>query len=128
MPSKFTAQADSLILQMRPRGALLQDIAAALKHQLDISISCPQIYNRYRWLTMTPAQRDHRRHTINSRRREIQASKASAQSDAVHHTKACPIALAERDRRLALAPRSLSAALCGDPLPGYSALDRRACA
>lgn len=34
--------------------------------------------------------------------------------------------LCERDRRLQIAPRDLTAALCGDPLPGFSALDRRA--
>ena len=31
----------------------------------------------------------------------------------------------ERDRRALLAPRDLTAAFFGDPLPGYSALDRR---
>lgn len=31
----------------------------------------------------------------------------------------------EWQRRLALRPRDLTAAICGDPLPGYSALDRR---
>ena len=34
-------------------------------------------------------------------------------------------ALAERDRRLSKRHSSLTAALCGDPLPGLSALDRR---
>lgn len=34
-------------------------------------------------------------------------------------------ALAERDQRLALMPRDLTALICGDPLPGYSALERR---
>lgn len=33
--------------------------------------------------------------------------------------------LAERDRRLLLRPRDLTAAFAGDPLPGFSALDRR---
>lgn len=33
--------------------------------------------------------------------------------------------LDERDRRLALAPRDLTAAINGDPLPGMSALERR---
>ena len=33
--------------------------------------------------------------------------------------------LAEREHRLALAPRDITAALFGDPLPGYSALERR---
>jgi hypothetical protein len=31
---------------------------------------------------------------------------------------------AERDHRLALAPRDLTAAIAGDPLPGMSALER----
>lgn len=34
--------------------------------------------------------------------------------------------LAERDHRLSLEPRDLTAALLGDPPPGYSALERRA--
>lgn len=33
-------------------------------------------------------------------------------------------ALEERDRRLALAPRDTTALLLGDPLPGFSALER----
>lgn len=33
--------------------------------------------------------------------------------------------LFDRDRRMAMAPRNLTAALLGDPLPGRSALDRR---
>jgi len=35
-----------------------------------------------------------------------------------------PSVLADRDRRLHLRPRDVSAALCGDPLPGRSALER----
>lgn len=31
---------------------------------------------------------------------------------------------ADREQRYALTPRDLTAAFCGDPLPGYSALDR----
>ncbi len=38
----------------------------------------------------------------------------------------CEMALADRAHRAALQPRSVTAALCGDPLPGYSALERRA--
>lgn len=33
--------------------------------------------------------------------------------------------LAEREHRLAVNPRDYTAAFFGDPLPGYSALDRR---
>lgn len=35
-----------------------------------------------------------------------------------------PQVLAERDHRLSLVPRSLSAVMFNDPLPGYSALDK----
>lgn len=34
------------------------------------------------------------------------------------------IAMDTRDRRLAISPRDLTAWFCGDPLPGYSALER----
>jgi hypothetical protein len=34
-------------------------------------------------------------------------------------------ALADRDARVAIYPRDLTASICGDPLPGYSAGDRR---
>lgn len=37
-----------------------------------------------------------------------------------------PELIAERDRRLAIQPRDLTASFFGDPLPGYSALERRA--
>ena len=36
-----------------------------------------------------------------------------------------PAAIADRDRRYSIHPASITAALCGDPLPGMSALDRR---
>jgi hypothetical protein len=36
-----------------------------------------------------------------------------------------PEVLADRDARASLLPASPTQALCGDPLPGYSALDRR---
>jgi hypothetical protein len=37
-----------------------------------------------------------------------------------------PEALEDRERRRSLAPRDYTAEFCGDPLPGYSALDRSA--
>jgi hypothetical protein len=37
----------------------------------------------------------------------------------------CDRTLAERDARAKLEHHTLTAAFCGDPLPGYSALDRR---
>jgi hypothetical protein len=37
-----------------------------------------------------------------------------------------PEVIDERNRRLGTPYQSIVAAMCGDPLPGYSALDRRA--
>ena len=36
-----------------------------------------------------------------------------------------PAVLADRNHRMSLVPRSIVAAIAGDPLPGYSALERR---
>ncbi len=63
-------------------------------------------------------QLDHRQCT-----HEASASKKAAGISG-DYSRADPEAIEERDRRLALAPASLTAAFCGDPLPGYSALDR----
>lgn len=43
----------------------------------------------------------------------------------VAHIQAPEEVLAERDRRKELQRQSIVSALCGDPLPGYSALDQR---
>lgn len=48
-----------------------------------------------------------------------------ARAGTVHPMRADPQALADRDYRLSMAPRDLTAAFCGDPPIGYSALDRR---
>lgn len=53
-------------------------------------------------------------------RARVTASAVSIVADARQRA-----ALAERDRKATLAPRSLTAAFFGDPLPGCSALDRR---
>lgn len=48
--------------------------------------------------------------------------------DGAKDTRAGPVsprALADRDRRASLQHPTLTAAFCGDPLPGYSAWDRR---
>jgi hypothetical protein len=46
-----------------------------------------------------------------------------ANDDRVTPVEVPPEVLADRDRRMSLAPRSIVAAIAGDPLPGYSALE-----
>jgi hypothetical protein len=74
-------------------------------------------------------ERHHRRNNYQRRRHQIEheASKAMyiSYENRTEEYRPTQIALAERARRAALKPRDLTAALCGDPLPGYSALERR---
>lgn len=55
---------------------------------------------------------EHFRRQCLPRRREVLAEKVP------------PAVLADRERRANLAPRDLVGWICGDPLPGYSALER----
>lgn len=55
------------------------------------------------------------------KRKSLGPRASTAAKDASEHERAA----ADRDRRAALPPRSLTAAIFGDPLPGYSALELR---
>lgn len=62
-------------------------------------------------------------HAVGAKRHAVlrAAGEASAQQETLRTAQA----LAERDHRLSLPPRSLTAAMMGDPEPGRSALDQR---
>jgi hypothetical protein len=66
---------------------------------------------------------------IESRREHINnghRTKSLKLGDIVKPAERPPLAvLADRDHRMAIAPRDTTAAILGDPLPGLSALDRR---
>lgn len=65
-------------------------------------------------------------HTVLRRHLEFGSSFAGeGVSRAAPRAPVPPHVLAERDAIIAASPRSLTAALLGDPLPGRSALDRR---
>jgi hypothetical protein len=72
---------------------------------------------------------DRTKRAIESRREYINngyRTKSLKLGDIVKPAERPPAAvMAERDYRMALAPRDTTAALLGDPLPGRSALDRR---
>jgi hypothetical protein len=110
---------------MRADGASFPAITAALA-QAGIEISCVAVTGRHRWLTMTPEEREVRRalHLANRRAQEAAVVKERVERR-VASPRPSPEQLYDRDQRLALSPRSLTAALLGDPLPGRSALDRR---
>jgi len=78
--------------------------------------------NRYDWDAICDAVKWLR---AEQRRRYAQTYARRPEIDHVRMIDVPPDALAERDRRAQVPPRDLTAAVCGDPLPGYSALDRR---
>jgi hypothetical protein len=87
---------------------------------------------KIRWEGLSPEQRAARLEYLREKRRA-----ASKLSDIPNREVCAPKravstgpfisdeVLADRDARKNLAPRDLSAAFFGDPLPGYSALERR---
>lgn len=104
-----TEQLESLLVT----GSLHKDIAAKLGRTIY------SVRKRIEWLYMTPQQRElGRQRQIRRRQKKY---KKSVHNDArtILNARPTPEMLAERDRRLAL-----PAPAFGDPLPGYSALDR----
>ena len=119
----WTQEQDDRMKQMRAARATFEEIAVELNRPIST------IHNRLRWISMTEEQRRARAAQIRERRRhkppEHPYLKGYREFEKVCPVIPCPKALAERECRMNLAPRDLTAAFCGDPLPGFSALDRR---
>ncbi len=91
--------------------------------------SVGSIEGKLEYMGLSIDQRNARRAGLSTRRRREVADTTKRihfNQKATLANRPAPDLLAERDRRLALQPRDLTAAFCGDPLPGYSALERRA--
>ena len=97
---------------------------------LELGLTAAQVRNKWRHEMMSPEERKQRSDREKAKRRlrpsnayigkpKVPLSKQQASSRPSEDL------LAERDRRARIAPRDLTAALLGDPLPGFSALDRR---
>lgn len=112
------------VLEMRAAGYSFPEIASKLPGR-----SASGVNARYLWLTMTEEQHRARRARINEwRKREhlncVHTPRQQRERVEPRYEPSAEL-LAERDERYRLSPRSLTAFLCGDPPPGYSALDRR---
>jgi len=86
----------------------------------------------FRWKRMPESERQLRRERARIYAREFRRMMGLAgqgfrkgAANVVTAMEPDPIAIADRDRRAELSPKDLTALLCGDPLPGMSALDRR---
>lgn len=87
---------------------------------------------KIRWEGMSPERRAARLEFLRQKRRVASGQSGSSNREITAPKRAvssgpyvCEKALADRDVRKYIAPRDLSAAFFGDPLPGYSALDKR---
>jgi hypothetical protein len=81
---------------------------------------------KIRWEGMSAEQRAARLKHIREKRQAASVSGECAHKRrVVAEPFVCGIAAADRDIRKTIMPRDLSAAFFGDPLPGYSALDKR---
>lgn len=106
--------------EMLANGVSQKDLAERFDRSVD------SIKSRIAWEKITPERRLQRNEAIKCRRaKEIKSPRVVIERVTVE-TRPAQDVLAERDYRAGLTPRDLSAALMGDPLPGYSALERRA--
>lgn len=76
-------------------------------------------------LLMTPEERERRNKHERDRRAEQESGTRIAGVSFESMSKVPDTVLSERNTRISLQHRDLTAAFFGDPLPGFSALDRR---
>jgi len=117
---RWTAEENQLLDKLRKENRSIEEIAAQLGR------TGSSVESRIHWLALTPEQKVRRNlHIQDYRERQKYRGPTQQANRAEATTKPCPLVLAERDYRLSLAPRDLTAALMGDPAIGRSALDRR---
>lgn len=101
-------------------GIPLQDIADHL------GTSKRTVENRLYWLRMTPERRAARREKINEYRRSLKKGDTRVTIEQVQvSARPSDEQIRQRDTRMAMPHRDLTAILCGDPPLGFSALDAR---
>lgn len=104
----------------------------------EMSIPVQALYSKSKWERMSPEQKARKNarsrasregtrveKLLRVRKYDVEATPPRIQFERAIIRPSAEL-IAERDRRLSQMPRDLTAALCGDPLPGYSALERRA--
>lgn len=108
------------LYEMRGRNVRIEDIAESL------GVNKRTLERRLYWDSMSPDQRKARRDKIYARRREeAKDNRRIIVEQVVVSERPGAEQIRDRDERMMLAPRDLTAMFCGDPLPGHSALDKR---
>lgn len=123
MSKPWSTQEEKTLFEMLAAGERASDIAR------QIGRSLKGVEGKIEYLNLSPLQREERRQALRRRRAKEQAANTTRvhpNGQVVAASRPSNEVLAERNQRAALMPRDLTAAFFGDPLPGYSALERRA--
>lgn len=113
----WTAEEDATLREMTMAGNNYQEVADAMPGRTYAAVKC-----RMRYVNLTKEQFAE----ANRKKRARRVTPAHYRKwDEIKHTVAPPEVI-EDARQRAMAPRSLTAILMGDPAPGQSALERRA--
>jgi hypothetical protein len=118
----WTTKETQTLLRMRRLGATFEQIAGVLRR------SESSTEGRYRFFYLDAEKKSRRAEQVRARRRAervLLRRGRDAPVNRVETVKPDIEAIADRDYRRGLAPASLIGTVVGDPLPGYSALDRR---
>jgi hypothetical protein len=120
MNNVWTAEETAILRKMMKDCHSFRVIAKKLGRTLK------SIEEKWYRLNMSEDVRERRRERAR-RRRQADNEKRSIRSHSVLIISTRPTSdlLAERDAKSAIPPRDLTAAFCGDPKPGFSALERR---
>jgi len=115
----WTAEETARALKMRADGMSTSYIAEVLGR------TPKAVKVRICRLSMTPEERESRNKYERDRRAQENTTKIAEIKFEAHKSKVPNGVLSERNVRSGLQHRDLTAAFFNDPLPGYSALDRR---
>lgn len=121
MTRSWTQDEITRALEMRSRGMTPEKIGHALAR------SSKAVRTKFSWLAMSQSQRVKRNEYERARRmgQDKTLTKIAGITFEAHKSRMPEEVSSERNSRFSIAPRDLTAAFFGDPLPGYSALDRR---
>lgn len=117
----WTPEEDAVLRQMKAQGAAFRKIAA------EVGRTWCSTVHRWRLLNIKDEERESRSaraRTYRAERRRRDSGYKERGADIVRPLVVPDEVFVERNERLST-PRSLTGAICGDPPPGYSALDRR---
>lgn len=119
MTERWKAYEWQKVVQLKERGFTYEAIAVQLGRTKD------EIKSKYLYETMAPARKLKRLERQQAKRQTYTENQRTAYLTGPTPThRASPDVLLERELRLAT-PRSITGVVFGDPVPGWSALDRR---